>query len=438
MLDKAEEEEYEAAGQLRDSIRAVEKALSKQNIVQDELVDQDVFGLWRQADLAEVAVLFIRGGKLVGRRSFRQRDQEFPDAEVLGHFVQQYYDTGTFIPDEILVASPVEDASLLGEWLSGRRGKKVRVLAPQRGQRARLIALANKNAAASAVSRKGASGDEVEATLERLAARLSLRRAPRRIECFDIAHIQGTSTVASMVTFVDGRPEKSLYRKFNVKSAENNDFASMYEVILRRLRRGLDPADERWKWPDLLVVDGGKGQLGSALAAVRDLGIELSSEAGFDVIALAKERELGSGAAPDRVYLRARKDPIALRPNTRELYLLGQLRDEAHRFANTFHRRQRTRRTLRSALDDVPGIGTVRRRALLRHFGSVKKVALASVEELAAVEGMTVPSARALRAHFEESEGGGGAPRERGIAGAAEAAGAELAEVGVTGPAENA
>lgn len=399
MSAKAGQEEYEAAAQIRDSIQALEKSLSRQNVVQEDFIDQDVFGMWRRADVVEVAVLFVRNGKWVGKRGFRQRDQEFSDAEVIENFVQQYYETGTLIPAEVLVPIAIDETGVVAEWLSGKRGKKVRVIAPQRGQKTRLISLANKNAAASAMTQKGRDDDKLIA-LKKLGDRLRLRGVPHRIECFDIAHLQGTETVASMVTFVDGEPCKALYRKFKVKTVTNDDFGAMYEVLTRRFRRAIKE-EKGWECPDLLVIDGGKGQLSSALAAIADLGIELGSEAGFDVVGLAKEREDHVGRSkPDRVFLRNSKDAILLRANTAELFVLSELRDEAHRFANTFHKQQRKKRSLRSAIDDIPGIGAKRGRALLRHFGSIKAIREASVDDLNAVDSMTRSAAEAVAKHL--------------------------------------
>jgi excinuclease ABC subunit C len=402
----------------------------------------------------------------------------------MANFVQQYYATGTLVPDEILVNVELEEESVIADWLCSLRGRKVKILRPQRGTRARLMSLAEKNAAASAASRQNRDSD-TQATLTKLQERLGLKRLPRRIECFDIAHIQGAATVASMVVFVDGLPARSLYRKFKVKSVTNDDFAAMYEVLSRRFKRALEsglaepgsdagggvevaditemieetaqaseadegvevgeeagleteeileteeaevveaaaeaelesetgegmvrdpgaaPAQGSWAAPDLLVVDGGKGQLNQALAALKDLGIVITAEKGFDVIGLAKERDTSGETLPDRVFLRNRKDPIQLRPNTAELFLLSRIRDEAHRFANTFHRDRRKRAALRSSLDDIPGIGQKRRRALLRHFGSLKGIKQASLDELTAVAGMSRKAAEAVRRFFEATD----------------------------------
>lgn len=411
MGDHAGREEYELAGAVRDSIAAVERTVSRQHVVQDDFVDQDVVGLHREGDAAELAVLFVRAGKLVGKRSFGQRDQELPEPELIAAFVQQYYATGTLVPDEIVVPCELPEPGPLADWLGSLRGKKVKLVWPQRGTRVRLLELAEKNAAAAMIARRDRGADG-EAALDKLAARLGLRRRPQRIECFDIAHVQGVETVASMVTFVDGQPERSLYRKFKVKTVGNDDFASMYEVLSRRFKRA-GAGDPAWAPPDLLVVDGGKGQLGMAVAALGDLGISLERDDAMDVISLAKERELAAGDAPDRVYRRGVKEPIALRPNTAELFLLARLRDEAHRFANTFHRERRGKAALRSTLDDIPGVGARRRQALLRHFGSVAAIARASLDELTRAPGMTRPVAAAIRDHLARDQmspaGDGGA-----------------------------
>jgi excinuclease ABC subunit C len=393
---------YERAAQLRDQIGAVENTLTKQVVVQHEFVDTDVIGYTRNGDLVEVVVLFMRQGKLMGRRAFQLKDQEFPDGEVIRGFLLRYYELGTFVPDEVLLPIDIEDAPALAEWLREVRGARVDVLTPQRGGKVKLLELAEKNAASSAASRKGSA--DALASLAKLEKRLSLRALPRRIECFDIAHLQGAATVASMVVFRDGEPENAAYRRFRIKTVTNDDFASMYEVLSRRFRRARDGVPG-WEAPDLLVVDGGKGQLGTALAALKDLGIDVSGEKGFDVIGLAKERDTVTGEEqPDRVFLRGVKDPIKLRPNSTELFLLARIRDEAHRFANTYHRQLRGKRTLRSSLEDVPGVGDKRKKLLLRHLGSLKKIKEATVEELAAVPVMSKKEAEAVhRFLFQEA-----------------------------------
>ena len=408
MATRAESEDFETAAVLRDSLAAVERTLAKQHVVQDDFVDQDVWGLYRQADSVEVVVLFVRAGKLVGRRAFQQKDQELPDAAVIAEHLQQYYATGTFIPDEIVVGVELEDTDVLAEWLGTARGKKVKIVDPRRGVRARLVELADRNAEASATSRRSKDAD-AEALLDKVATRLALPRPPRRIECFDIAHIQGTQTVAAMVTFIDGVPSRGLYRKFKVRSVDNNDFAAMYEVLTRRFRRH-DSGDPAWARPDLLVIDGGKGQLGMAVAALADLGVPLGGETGLEVIGLAKERDLEAGSAPDRIYRRNVKDSIPLRQNSPELYVLARIRDEAHRFANTFHQDRRSKGSLRSELDSIPGIGKARRQRLLKHFGSVRAVRTATVDDLAKAPGMNRKAAEQVARYFveigQQEEGG--------------------------------
>lgn len=404
MLEDAERENFERAAQLRDQLTAIENTLSKQFVVQEQQVDQDVFGMWRQDDVVEVVVLFIRGGKLVGRRSFRKRDQEFPDSEVMGHFVQQYYALDAPVPDEVIVGVAIDNQDIISQWLRAARGRKVNIISPKRGPRTRLLALANKNAAASAASRQGSEKDAL-AALDKLQLRLRLKRVPRRIECFDIAHIQGTATVASMVVFQDGVAQRSLYRKFKVKTASNDDFASMYEVLTRRFKRALTSQNPSWALPDLLVIDGGKGQLNQALAALADLGIHITAEKGFDVIGLAKEREDQRGTAqPERVFLRNVKEPVRLRSSTTELFLLSRIRDEAHRFANTFHRQTRKRSTLRSKLDDIPGIGVKRRKQLLRHFGSVQAIQRATIDQIIEIPGFGKKAAETIVAFLTDNK----------------------------------
>jgi excinuclease ABC subunit C len=456
MKDASTKTEYERAATVRDQIRALEASLESQRVVSADFCDQDVIGFHREGIALEIVVIAIRGGKMAGTRAFSFTDQEFPDAEILSSFLGLYYDLSQAVPDEVLLPFAIADAELKAEWLadlrgnllgSGARRRKVEVLVPQRAARRDLVELARKNAAASFVSRRNAHAD-AEATLAKLQKRLKLPRLPRVIECYDISHVQGSDTVASMVVFIDGKPEKTRYRTYklhrNISAGRPDDFASMYEVLSRRLRRArelareseealargqVDPGqDSGWKLPDLIVVDGGKGQLGMALAAARDVGIDLRPGTGLPIIALAKERETeaevveptpapepppeqkpkGSkkaktedGKRPDRVFLPHAKDPIPIRPNSAEMFVLAHLRDEAHRFAVAFHRGQRRRRTLRSALSDIAGIGTSRQRELLRHFGSVRKIRDASLEDLLQVPGMGKKAAEAVRAYFD-------------------------------------
>jgi len=418
MREAAGHTDFERAASLRDRIRALESVLETQRVVADVFVDQDVLGFHREGQAVEIVVLFVRQGKLLGSRAFSFGKQEFPDDEILSSFVGLYYDLVAAPPAEVLLPFAIADHDVKQEWLAEKRGKKVEILTPRRGPRRDLVELARKNASASFVTRRD-HGKDREATLAKLQRRLGLARLPRTIECFDISHVQGADPVASMVVFEDGEPAKARYRTYRIKSAAGgDDFASMYEVLSRRFRRARAAAAEgdTWRLPDLLVVDGGKGQLSVALAAARDAGIDVRPGAGLPIIALAKEREPGGQAAapearpggpkaagpgrPDRVFLAHVKDPIAIGPTSAEMFVLAHLRDEAHRFAVGFHRSLRKRRTLRSALAGIPGVGPVRRRALLRHFGSLKKVGQATIEELLGVAGMNETAAKAVREHF--------------------------------------
>ena len=471
MKDAAARTEFELAAEIRDQIRALEVTLEEQQVVSADFVDQDVVGYHRDGIALEIVVMSIRAGKLSGNRAFSFTGQEFPDAELISSFVGLYYDMGASVPDEVLLPIDIEDAALKAEWLTeqrasqaaaGARRRKVEVLVPQRGDRRKLMELARKNAAASFATRRNARAD-TELALGKLQKRLKLPRLPRTIECYDVSHIQGFATVASMVVFVDGRPDKARYRTYKVRAPaagggrgdrKNDDFASMYEVLSRRFRRARQADggedDVTWKLPDLIVIDGGKGQLGMALAAARDVGIDVRPGVGLPIVGLAKEREDGEvgeveevepAAAPvageieaatsatpaeppaapapapvtpaaagdkskatpkkpDRVFLPHAKDAIPIRPSSAEMFVLQALRDEAHRFAVSFHRGQRRRLTLRSALSDIPGIGPGRQRQLLRHFGSIKRVREASVDELAAVSGISRSVAEAVFAHW--------------------------------------
>jgi excinuclease ABC subunit C len=299
------------------------------------------------------------------------------------------------VPSEVLLPVGIEDAGAIAEWLTDRAGRKVEVVYPQRGERRRLVQLASENARnAFHMARRGEQS--AQEALERLQRKLHLRRLPDLIECFDMAHLMGGAAVGSMVAFSGGVPDKARYRHYRIKSAPtNDDFAMMSEVLGRRYRRALEDGD----LPDLIVIDGGKGQLGIARAVLGELGIE-----DRDVIALAKSkpfREPGDEEVehtPERVFLPGVKNAVVLRQSSPELFLLTRLRDEAHRFANVLHDKLRRKRTLRSVLEDVPGIGAARQRALLRHFGSLRRIREASIEELATAPGM---NARAARAVFE-------------------------------------
>ncbi len=338
MRESAARLAYEEAARLRDQVIALERSLERQAVAATEAIDQDIFGFYREADRLLIYALYVRGGRISGGQPFFFSGQEFPDDELLAQsFVNLYYDADNFVPKDVLLPFPSGSLDALGELLSEKKDEKVRVHAPQRGEKADLLRLANQNAE-RAFSERKRSREETAVVLERLRDRLHLSRIPHRMECFDISHFQGTAIVASQVASVDGEADKNGYRKFHLKTVKSNDdFASMHEVLTRRFRRGLAEHD----LPDLIVIDGGKGQLASAHAAMKDVGVE-----GVDLVSLAKSRDLEvedrdatSDASPERVFLLGRKDPIVLPQSSPELFMLTRLRDEAHRFAITFQRK---------------------------------------------------------------------------------------------------
>jgi excinuclease ABC subunit C len=511
MQTAAQTEQFEVAARLRDQLSAIETTLTAQQVVGTAALDQDAIGMYRQGGQVEFTVMHIRQGKLLGSESHSATGLEHPDSEVLADFVSGYYANAPFVPDEVLLPGVIaeDDEAPLVAWLRERKGKKVIVATPERGDRRKLVQLAERNAGSSFVTRRNKRQDS-DAALSRLQQRLGLSKLPRVIECFDVSHIQGSDTVASMVVFVDGVADKSRYRSFKVKgigaggdearlaqgSFQNDDFTSMYEVLGRRFQRALQGNDENWALPDLVVIDGGKGQLGRVITAMQDLGVPVGAE-GVDVVALAKERKnalgygragleqlrvrrkagderrwadmvladgaaeavakygaatngegtTGAGAAtsgadadvgakaeatagseaatgveaaasteplnaepddeplsgdpdvevrPERVFVPGVKEAIRLRPGSSERYLMERIRDEAHRFAITHHRKRRAKRSLRSALDEIQGVGPALKKALVQHFGSIAAIRAANPEQLGEVKGIGPALARRI------------------------------------------
>ena len=428
MKDASAGLQFERAAQLRDQVGAIERSLEKQRTVFAGLLDQDVLGLHREGALLELQLLFFRGGRLSGGRSFNFARQEFPTDELVASFLDQYYGEGAFIPKEVLLPLGIEGREPLEVFLSDKKGERVRVLVPERGEKMRLLDMARENAAHNFAERQRTRKDKAE-TLERLQQRLRLPRLPRRIECFDISTFQGQLTVGSQVVFIDGEPDKSKYRLFKVRGdAAGDDFASMFQVLTRRLAKA--------ELPDLLVVDGGKGQLNVARAACRELGLEvplaglaksrvIEDEAGFAARQDYQPAEAWGVAAdsaasrarrggrfvkdriersPERVFLPGQKNPVVLRQDTGELFLLARLRDEAHRFAITFHRKLRLERNFKSILEEIPGIGEKRKRALLDRFGSLKRIRAAAPADIAGVEGFNEELVRRVSAFLGAGE----------------------------------
>lgn len=385
MKTAAEAQRYEEAARWRDLLQAIDTTLERQKVV-SQGGDSDIVGLARQDERLAVALLFIRGGSLTGSTVLHGTG-ELEDADALAAFIQRYYDAERSIPDALLLPRALEDQDALAEWLSDQKGKRVRLSVPRRGEKLELVGLATRNAQA-ALQEAGAAARGIEQTLEELRQKLVLPALPRRIECYDISNLQGRHSVGSGVVFLDGAPEKQQYRRYRIRSVEGqDDFAMLQEVFTRRFS---PQKIEAWGLPDLVVVDGGIGQLNSVLAIFDSLGLREQ----VPVVALAKSRVIGDGKdtaverSEERVFLPGRRNPVRLRQDGAAIRLLAAIRDEAHRFAITYHRTLRERATLRSSLRDIPGIGPERERLLLRQFGSLEGVRQATVAELMAAAGI--------------------------------------------------
>jgi excinuclease ABC subunit C len=365
----AAREDFEEAARLRDRIFKIERTLERQRITQTASIDQDVIGIARHGTSVDLQVLFVRGGLLIGRKDFFWLESaEATDEELVRSAVEQFYNKEGQPPRELLIPVDIPDADLLAHWLSDKRGETVRVLAPERGTKHQLVLLAEENAAAALADHL--RNEELDRQAgEELQRVLRLKTAPRRIEGFDISNTMGNQSVASMVVWEEGRMKKSDYRRFKIASVEGaNDFASMHEVVTRRYGGMEDLA-----LPDLVLIDGGLGQLAFARAALQEVGRpELA------VVGLAKAK----GEKDERVYLPGRKNPIVLRANSPATHLLQRVRDEAHRFAVTFHRKLRGKTLVTSQLDQIIGIGSITRTKLLKQFGSLANLAEASEEAL--------------------------------------------------------
>jgi excinuclease ABC subunit C len=389
-MDEASERmDYERAAELRDRIAKIEGALEKQKIISPGFENQDIVGVATEAGRADIQVLFIRNGMLLGRKDFFLEDvRGMTSEEVLADFLHQFYGKEMIVPSEILLPLEVPDRPVFESWLTERRGAGVEVLVPQRGRKRELVQMASDNAAQS-LREHLLSQRSKDRILANLQEELALGNLPRRIEAFDISTIQGSDSVGSMVTFENNRPDKRGYKRFRIKGVVGqDDFGMMAEVIRRRYS-----SPDMGELPDLIVIDGGKGQLNAALEVLTELGIE-----GPDVVGLAKARSGDEGAEREfeRVFLPGESEPVILPPASAGTHLVARVRDEAHRFAIEYHRKLREKRAVHSELDDVTGIGEARKKALLRHFGSIEKIKQATVEELASAPGVTKKAAEAI------------------------------------------
>jgi len=382
MLGASSSHNYEEAAKLRDQMRSIEETLTHQAVVSRPGIDQDVFGFFTEDSTLAIDVLFIRDGRLTGKRDFSFSYSGLPIGETLGSFLNQFYRRiGAFIPDEVLTPVPLDDFAAISRWLSEKKGAKVVLKKPARGRKTKLMEMARANACEILRSAKASCEISGEISgLEDLKRRLRLTKLPRVVEAFDISNIGGKEAVGAMVTFVDASPDKSRYRLYKIRTeGKSNDYAMMFEVLFRRFK-------DKENLPDLILVDGGKGQLGIAADVVRGLGIK-----GVNLAAVAKERLLkgaGRHLKGERVYIPGVKDPVFLKEGEKGDLLLRRIRDEAHRFAVKYHRRLR-KKAIGSVLEDIPGIGGKRRKMLFEIFGDLEGIKNASTGELKKIPGIT-------------------------------------------------
>lgn len=393
MEEAAEKLEFEKASEIRDQLQAVQKVAARQKIVSGKFIDIDVINYARSINLTCIQIFFIREGKVLGRdRFFLEGTEGTEEQEILSSFLKQYYSQVDYTPAEILLPEKLDEENVLKIWLEGKRGGSVQLKVPKAGEKRALVELVGRNAVESLqleIGSKASRESTSQEALAQIAEALNLVEKPYRIECFDISHIQGADTVASMVVFEGGRANSSKYRRFRIKTVQGpDDFASMAEVIDRRFKKALEGDEKFHELPDLLVIDGGKGQLSAAREVMIGLGY-----AHIPTVGLAKENEW--------LYIEGSSDPLILPRNSQGLCLLQRIRDESHRFALTYHRLLRGKRSLASVLDEIPGVGAKRKKALLKHFGmSLKKMMNATVEEIGGVEGINPDVARKIWEYF--------------------------------------
>ncbi|HND48627.1 MAG TPA: excinuclease ABC subunit UvrC [Anaerolineales bacterium] len=409
MLKASEEMRFEKAAALRDQLKAMQSIIERQKIVfGSDYADSDVIAMAREDGEACVQIFFIRGGKLIGREYFiLEGTEDTTDSQVMEEFVKQFYTEAANIPEQVMLPQELEERKIIAQWLRSKRGgEKVELFVPNEGQPKDLVQMATENATETLSSLRAqwqADAHRQEQALSDLQTHLNLSAPPNRIECYDVSHTQGVATVGAMVVFEQGVPAKRLYRKFNIDSTSignPDDFASMEEMLTRRFRRWKgsqetesevgSKKDESFSFlPDLIIIDGGKGQLGRVVKVMEQFEI-------FDkvpVVGLANQEE--------EIFFPHKSDPLLLPRHSQGLYLVQRIRDEAHRYGITAHRKKRSKLGLASQLDSIPEIGPTRRKALLKHFGSMDKIKEASVEELMTVKGMTETAAKNVKAHLE-------------------------------------
>ncbi len=420
MQEAAENLNFEEAARIRDRIKAVERILEKQRIIHTEgQDDQDVIALASGEDETCAQVFFFRSGKLVGREFFMlQGTRDSSPGEVMSSFLQQFYESSPHVPAEIIVEAEPDDRAVIQNWLKEKRGGAVTITTPKRGEKLHLVEMVKQNAQEVLEQQRIkwlTDSQKTQLALEELQEALNLAAPPQRIECYDISNTQGTNSVGAMVVFEAGRPKTSEYRRFKIKTVEGpNDFASHQEMLRRRFRRqasndrGNDgrneeemegknieqieetPLQHNWAMPDLIIIDGGKGQLSAAMEVLQELHVDIPT------VGLAKENE--------EIFIPGSPDPIILPRSSQGLYMIQRIRDEAHRFGITYHRKLRSERTFKSVLDEIPGIGPKRKQALMKHFGSIRAISAASLEDLSALNGMTRDAAEKVKEYIGRVE----------------------------------
>ncbi|MDI6853880.1 MAG: excinuclease ABC subunit UvrC [Deltaproteobacteria bacterium] len=401
MQEASDAMKFEEAARLRDRIQAVERTLERQKVTLGGNYNWDVLGLHREGNDLAVYLLFVRGGRVAGGRAFIFPGQGFPEREVLASFLNLYYSQGHLLPDKVLLPLEIEGMRSLADFLRERKASKAQFVVPRGGIAYELVKMAARNAS-QALEQSRPREEKDPEVLAALAEKLHLQKAPHRMECFDVSHFQGDAIVASKAAMTKGRLDKARYRRYRLRTViVGDDYRAMYEVLSRRLRRGLETND----LPDLIVLDGGKVQLSAGLQALEDLGVT-----GVEIVALAKKREIGTAGllepaqAPERLYLPGMDQPVVLPPDSPELLTLVLLRDEAHRFAISYQKKLGRKERLRSELDLIPGIGQARKTELLRRFGSLEQLRRASLTELEKVEGLGPKLAKRVYEFFRKKK----------------------------------
>lgn len=378
MKNESDNLNFEEAARIRDRILSIEKTVERQKVVSNSETDQDVFAFYREGSVVEFRVMIIRGGRVLDSQPFSLTDVRLPDEDIVSSFLKQYYGEDRAIPSEIILPLEIEDKKLLEEWFSETKVKKVKINVPKKGEKNKLLRMVMENAKSSFLDRQRNEDFNLK-VLEGIQRRLHLKRLPIKIECFDISNMSGKLAVGSMVTFKEGFMYKGGYRHFKIKTVtQADDYGMMYEIIKRRYSNISGENDI----PDLIMVDGGKGQLNVALRVLKELKRD-----DVDIISLAK------GGNIEKLFIPHRRDPIILQKSSKELLLLQKIRDEAHRFAINYHKNLRKKQNLRSVLEDIPRVGLVRKKALLKHFGSLKSIKDASINDLSTIPGMNVKAA---------------------------------------------